>query len=64
MRSYGRQNSRGESIKTIIEMTVMIEAGTGLVRGHLAETIATIEVGVQATVGPGQDLEHVQTGIG
>ena len=59
VRSYGRQNS-GESIETIIEMTVMIEAGTGLEKGHFPEIMATIELGVQAIVGPGQDPEPVQ----
>ena len=49
-----------ENIETIIEMTVMIEAGTGLKKGHFPEIMATIEVGVQAIVGPGQDQEQVQ----
>ena len=48
-----------ERIGTITEMTGMIEAGTGLERGCFPETI-TIEIGVQAKVGPGQDPEHVQ----
>ena len=49
-----------ESMEAIIEMTVMAEAGTGLEKGHFPETIATIlEIGVQATVGPGQDQEQV-----
>ena len=34
-------------------MTVMIQAGTGLEKGHFPETIKTIEIGVQAIVGPG-----------
>ena len=34
-------------------MKVMTEAGTG------PETITTIEIGVQAIVGPGQDQEQV-----
>ena len=38
----------------------MTEAGTGLKKGHLPETITTIEIGVQAIVGPGQDQEPVQ----
>ena len=46
-----------ENIETIIEMTVMIEAGTGLQKGHFPEIMATIKVGVQAIVGPGQDQE-------
>ena len=45
-------------------MTGMIEAGTGLEKGHFLEMITTIEIGVQAIVGPGQDLEQVQTEIG
>ena len=45
-------------------MTGMIEPGTGLERDHFPETITTIEIGVQATVGPGQDPGQVQTGIG
>ena len=54
----------GESTETIIEMTVMAEAGTGLDKGYLLETIATIlEIEVQALVGPGQDEEQVQTEI-
>ena len=53
-----------ERIGTITEMTGMIEAGTGLEKGCFPETISTIEIGVQAIVGPGQDLEQVQTEIG
>ena len=41
-------------------MTVMIEAGTGLEKGHFLEVIMTIGIGVQAIVGPGQDQEQVQ----
>ena len=52
-----------ESTETAIEMTVMTEAGTGLERGHFPEIMATIELEVQATVGPGQDQEQVQIGI-
>ena len=51
-------------IGTITEMTGMIEVGTGLEKGHFPETITTIEIGVQARVGPGQALEQVQTEIG
>ena len=53
-----------ERIETITEMTGMIETGTGLEKGHFPETITTIEIGVQAIVGPGQDPEQVQTEIG
>ena len=41
-------------------MTVTTEAGRGLEKGHFPEIIATIEIGVQAIVGPGQDPEQVQ----
>ena len=44
-----------ESIETAIEMTVMTEAGTGLEKGTFLEIMATIELEVQATVGPGQN---------
>ena len=53
-----------ERIGTITEMTGMIEAGTCLEKGHFPETITTIEIVVQAIVGPGQDVEQVQTEIG
>ena len=52
-----------ESIDTDIEMTVITEAGTGLEKGHFPEIMATIELDVQARVGPGQDPEQVQKGI-
>ena len=52
-----------ERIGTITEMTDMIEAGTGLEKGHFPETITTIEMGVQAIVGPGQDPEQVKTEV-
>ena len=51
-----------ESTETAIEMTGMTEAGTGLEKGHFPEIMATIELEVQATVGPGQDLEQTQVG--
>ena len=41
-------------------MTVMLGAGTGLEKGHFPEAITTIEIGVQAKVGPGQDQQQVQ----
>ena len=47
-----------ESIETIIEMTAMTEAGPGLEKDHFPEVITTIELGVQAIVGPGQDQEQ------
>ena len=52
-----------ESTETATEMTVITEAGTGLENGHFPEIKATIELEVQATVGPGQDLEQAQIGI-
>ena len=36
-------------------MKVMTESRTGLEKGHFPETVAAIEIGVQVTVGPGQD---------
>ena len=47
----------GENIETVIEMTVMTEAATGLERGHFPEIMAIIELEVQAKVHPGQDPE-------
>ena len=35
-----------ENMETVIKMTVMIETGTGLEKGHFLEIIATIEIGV------------------
>ena len=53
-----------ENIETVIEMTVMTEAGTGLEKGYFPETIATmLEIEVQAIVDPGQDPEQVQIEI-
>ena len=49
-----------ENIKIITEMKVMTEAGTDLEKGHFPETLVAIEIGVQATVGPGQDQEQIQ----
>ena len=48
-----------ESIEIIIGMKVMTEAGTCLEKGNFPETIVAIEIGVQATIGPGQDQEPV-----
>ena len=48
-----------ENIETITEMTVMIEAGTGLEKGHFLEAIIIIKIGVQAIVGLGQYQEQV-----
>ena len=53
-----------ESIEiTVIEMTVMIEAGIGLEKGHFPEIMTIIEPGVQAIVDQDQVLQQVQTGI-
>ena len=49
-----------DNIEAGIEMTVMIEAGTGLEKGHFPEAITTIEIGVQTIVDPGQDQEQEQ----
>ena len=63
MRSYGRQNSRGE-YRNSYGNDSYEEAGTGLGRGHFPEIMATmLEIEVQAIVGPGQDQEQVQIGI-
>ena len=50
-----------ENIETIIEVTVMIAAGTDLEKGHFPEAITTIEIGVQPIIGPGQDQEQVHS---
>ena len=47
------------NIEIITGMKVMTEAGTGLQKGHFLEAIITIEIGVQAIVGPGHDQEPV-----
>ena len=49
-----------ENTETAIEMTVMIEAGTGLEKGHFPESMAIIELEVQAKVDPDQDPELAQ----
>ena len=41
----------------------MIEAGTGLEKGHFPEIMAIIELEVQTTVDLGQDPELSQIGI-
>ena len=48
---------------TVIGMTVMTKVEIGLEKGHFPEIMAVIELGVQANVDQGQDLEQVQTGI-
>ena len=48
---------------TVIGMIVMTEVGIGLEKGWFPEIMAVIELGVQAIVDQGQDLEQVQTGI-
>ena len=53
-----------ESIEVIIIGTmVTIEVGIDQMREHSQETIAVIELEVQATVGWGQDPEPVLIGI-
>ena len=44
-------------------MSVMIEVGTGLERGHFLEIMAMIELEVQAKVDPDQGAELAQIGI-
>ena len=53
-----------ESIEIITGMKVMTEAGTGVEKGHFPTTLVAIEIGAQATVGPGQDQrqEQIETG--
>ena len=53
----------GESIEKTIERTVMIEAETGVEKGHFPEIMTIIELGIQATVDPGQDPELAQIRI-
>ena len=48
---------------TVIGMIVMTEIGIGLEKGHFPEIMTVIEIGVQAIVDLGQDLEQVQTRI-
>ena len=52
-----------ESIEIITGMKVMTKAGTGLEKGNFPEAITTLEIGVQAIVGPGQDHKSVQIEI-
>ena len=47
---------------TVIEMIVMIEVGIGLEKGCFPEIMAVTELGVQAIVDQGQDLQQVETG--
>ena len=48
---------------TLIEMTIMIEVGIGLEKGHFPGIMTIIELGVQAIVDQGQDLEPVEIEI-
>ena len=48
---------------TVIGMIVMTEVGIGLEKGCFPEIMAVIQLGVQAIVDQGQDLEQEQTGI-
>ena len=47
----------------VMEMTVLIEAGTGLERGYFPEIMVIIELEVQAKVDPDQGPELAQIGI-
>ena len=58
MRNCDKQNSK-ESKEIIAGVKVMTEARTGLERGNFPEAI-TIEIEIQAIVGPGQHQEPVQ----
>ena len=53
-----------ESVEIITEIKAMTEAGVGLEKGHFPATLVAIEIGVHATVGPGQDQEQVQIETG
>ena len=48
----------------MIDLMIMIEAGTGQEKGHLQEIIVVAEIEVQVTVDLGQAPELVQTEIG
>ena len=45
---------------TLIEMTITIEVGIGLEKGHFPGIMTVIELGVQTIVDQGQDLQPVQ----
>ena len=47
---------------SVIGMIFMTEVGIGLEKGCFPEIMAVIELGVQAIVDQGQDIEQVQTG--
>ena len=48
----------------MIDIIIIIEAGTGQEKGHLQEIIVVAEIEVQVTVDPGQATELIQTEIG
>ena len=48
----------------MIDIMIIIEAGTGQEKGHLQEIIVVAEIEVQVTVGLGQAPELVQIAIG
>ena len=53
----------GAMVDKIVEESIeaiMTEVGSGLEKGHFPETMATIEIGVQAILGPVQDQKQVQ----
>ena len=62
VRNYGIQNSRGE-YRDSYRIRVMIEAGTGLEKGHFSAIMEIIELEVKVTVDTGQDPELAQIGI-
>ena len=49
-----------ESIEIITRMKVMTEAGTGLEKCHFPETIAAIEIEVQAIVGLSTNRDRIR----
>ena len=48
----------------MIDIMIIIEAGTDQEKGHLQEIIVVAEIEVQVTVGQDQDLKLVQIEIG
>ena len=48
----------------MIDIMIIIEAGTDQERGHSQEIMVVVEIEVQVTVDQGQDLELVQIEIG
>ena len=63
MRSYGRQNSRGEYINSFRNDSYDRSSNRSRERSFPEIMSTMLEIEVQATVGPGQDQEQVQIGI-